>query len=94
MCAEVLLVAMVPFEPEVMPDIARTCAYFAAGQRDRMLATSNIERLAEILREAGAEVHLRRRHVGHDPTDEEVGEAEEWLSGFIEGDGRGRRNRW
>ncbi len=79
----VLFQAMVPFEPEVMPNLTGTSVYLAAGQRDRMIVPSRAERLAKILREAGAEVELRLRDTGHGLTKEEVGEAKEWLSGRI-----------
>ena len=59
--AAVLFQAMVPFEPELMPNLAGTSVYLAAGQRDRMIVQSQAERLAKILREAGAEVELRLR---------------------------------
>lgn len=81
--AAVLFRAMVPFEPEVVPNLAGTSVYIAAGQRDRMIVPGQAERLAEILREAGAEVELRLRDTGHGLTKEEVGEAKEWLSGRI-----------
>jgi phospholipase/carboxylesterase len=81
--AAVLFRAMVPFEPEVRPNLAGTSVYVAAGQRDRMIVPGKAERLAEILREAGAEVELRWRDAGHGLTKEEVGEAKEWLSGRI-----------
>ena len=41
---------------------------------------SRAERLAKILRGAGAEVELRLRDTDHILTKEEVGEAKEWLS--------------
>jgi phospholipase/carboxylesterase len=47
---------------------------------DRMIPPDNAQRLADILTEAGAEVDLRWRNVGHPLTYEEVGEAKEWLS--------------
>ena len=48
-----------------------------------MIVPSQAERLAKILREAGAQVELRLRDTGHGLTKEEVGEAKEWLSGRI-----------
>ena len=81
--AAILFRAMLPFEPEVMPNLAGTSVYLAAGQRDRMIVQSQAERLTKILREAGAEVELRLRDTGHGLTKEEVGEAKEWLSGRI-----------
>jgi phospholipase/carboxylesterase len=81
--AAVLFRAMVPFEPEVTPDLSGMPVLLAAGRMDRMILPENTERLAEILREAGAEVDLRWRDTGHALTYEEVGEAKEWLSDLL-----------
>ncbi|MBA2345457.1 MAG: alpha/beta hydrolase [Rubrobacter sp.] len=78
--AAVLFRAMVPFEPETTPDLAGMPVFIAAGRRDQMIRPDDTQRLAEILREAGAEVDLHWRNVGHGLTYEEVAEAKEWLS--------------
>ena len=52
--AAVLFRAMLPFKPEVMPNLTGTSVYLAAGQRDRLTGPNQAERLAKILREAGA----------------------------------------
>ena len=79
--AAVLFRAMVPFEPEVTPDLSGMPIFMAAGRMDRMIPQDNTQRLANILTEAGADVDLRWRNVGHPLTYEEVGEAKDWLSG-------------
>jgi phospholipase/carboxylesterase len=81
--AAVLFRAMVPFEQEVVPDLSGMPVFMAAGRMDRMIAPDNTQRLADILTEAGADVDLRWRDVGHPLTYEEVGEAEEWLAGIL-----------
>jgi phospholipase/carboxylesterase len=81
--AAVLFRAMVPFEPEETPDLSGTPVFLAAGRRDQMIPPQNTERLAEILREAGADVDLRWRDTGHPLTYEEVAEAKEWLAGVL-----------
>jgi phospholipase/carboxylesterase/glyoxalase family protein len=78
--AAVLFRAMVPFEPEAPPDLSGMPVFLAAGRGDRMIAPENTERLAEILREAGADLDLRWRDTGHALTYEEVAEAKDWLS--------------
>ena len=78
--AAVLFRAMVPFEPEVTPDLSRLPVFMAAGRQDRMIPQNNTQHLADILTEAGAEVDLRWRDVGHPLTYEEVAEAKEWLA--------------
>ncbi len=77
--AAVLLRSMVPFEPEVAPDLTRIPVFMAAGRMDQMITPDNTQRLAEILTESGAEVDLRWRDTGHGLTYEEVQEAKEWL---------------
>jgi phospholipase/carboxylesterase len=81
--AAVLFRAMVPFEPEVTPDLSGMPVFLAAGRMDRMILPENTERLAAILREAGANLDLRWRNTGHALTYEEVAEAKEWLSGVL-----------
>jgi len=80
--AAVLFRAMVPFEPEVTPDLSGMPVFMAAGRMDRMIPQDNTQRLADILTEAGADVDLRWRNVGHPLTYEEVGEAQQWLAGI------------
>ena len=81
--AAVLFRAMVPFEPEDPPDFSGMPVFLAAGRGDRMIPPEHTERLAEILREAGADLDLRWRDTGHALTYEEVAEAKDWLSGVL-----------
>ena len=81
--AAVLFRAMVPFEPEETPDLSGMPVFLSAGRRDRMIPPQNTERLAEILREAGADLDLRWRDTGHPLTYEEVAEARDWLAGVL-----------
>jgi len=81
--AAVLFRVMVPFEPEVTPDLAGMPIFMAAGRMDRMIPQDNTQRLAAILTEAGADVDLCWRNVGHPLTYEEVGEAKQWLAGIL-----------
>jgi phospholipase/carboxylesterase len=78
--AAVLFRAMVPFEPEVVPDLSGMPVFLAAGRMDRMVPPQNTERLAEILGEAGADLDLRWSNTGHALTYEEAAEAKEWHS--------------
>lgn len=80
----VLFRAMVPFEPETTPDLAGLPIFMAAGTGDQITPPDNTERLAGILREAGADVDLRWKDTGHALTYEEVAEASSWLSPVLE----------
>lgn len=77
----ILLRAMVPFEPEVPPDLSGTPVYLAAGRSDQMVPAENTERLAELLRGAGAEVTLDWQPGGHGIGRAEVEAARDWLAG-------------
>ena len=79
----VLLRAMVPFEPETMPDLSGTPVYLAAGRSDNLVPPENTERLAELLREAGAEVTLDWQPGGHSIGRTEVEAARAWLSKVV-----------
>jgi phospholipase/carboxylesterase len=81
--AAVLFRAMVPFEPEVTPDLSGMPVLIAAGRMDRMIPPDNTQRLADILLEAGADVDLRWRDTGHPLTYEDVAEAKAWLSDVL-----------
>ena len=81
--AAVLLRAMVPFDPEETPDLSGVPVFLAAGRRDAMIPPDNTERLAAILQEAGANLDLRWKNVGHPLTYEELEEAREWLSRIV-----------
>ena len=81
--AALLFRAMVPFEPEELPDLSGMPDFMASGRRDQMIPPENSERLAEILRQAGADVDIRWRDTGHALIYEEVAEARDWLTGVL-----------
>ena len=81
----VLLRAMVPFEPETPPDLSETPVYLAAGRSDQLVPPENTERLAELLREAGAEVTLEWQSGGHNIGRAEVEAAHDWLANVVAG---------
>jgi phospholipase/carboxylesterase len=79
----VLLRAMTPFELETLPDLSDTPVYLAAGRSDQMIPPESTERLADLLREAGAEVTLDWQPGGHGIGRAEVEAARDWLAGVI-----------
>ncbi|HSL00053.1 MAG TPA: alpha/beta hydrolase [Rubrobacteraceae bacterium] len=81
--AAVLFRAMVPFELEETPNLRGVPVFLAAGRMDGMIPPDNTERLAEVLTEAGADLDLRWRDIGHSLSYEEVVEAKEWLAGVL-----------
>lgn len=77
----VLLRAMIPLLPATPPDLTGRGAFLAAGQLDSMVPPENTERLATMLRDAGADVHLHWSRAGHELTKSDVGAAADWLEG-------------
>jgi predicted esterase len=74
---------MTPFELETLPDLSGTPVYLAAGRSDQMIPPESTERLAELLREAGAEVTLDWQPGGHGIGRAEVEAARDWLALII-----------
>ncbi len=81
----VLLRAMVPFEPEITPDLSEVPVYLAAGRSDQMVPPENTERLAGLLREARAEVTLDWQPGGHSIGRTEIEAARDWLADVAAG---------
>lgn len=77
--AAVLLHPMVPLVPETLPDLAGTPVFIGAGRQDPLVAVAETERLAALLRSAGAEVSVSWQPGGHAPTREEAAAAKSWL---------------
>lgn len=76
----ILLRAMVPFEPEKLPDLTGTLIFMASGARDPIIEPENSERLVTLLREAGADVTLEWLPTGHGLTRGEIETAARWLA--------------
>ncbi len=77
--ALLLLHPMVPLVPETLPDLAGTPVFVGAGRQDPLVAAAETERLAALLRSAGADVTLNWQPGGHALTREEVAAAKSWL---------------
>lgn len=75
----VLFHPMVPFVPEVMPDLAGTPVFIGAGRSDPMVPQSNTGQLVELLKGVGADVTTFWQPGGHDISLGEVRAAKEWL---------------
>ena len=76
----ILLRAMVPFEPDKTLDLSRIPVYLAAGRSDQMVPPENTERLAQVLREAGADVTLDWQPGGHGIEPDEIQAARNWFA--------------
>jgi predicted esterase/catechol 2,3-dioxygenase-like lactoylglutathione lyase family enzyme len=76
----VLLSPMVPYEPEAAPDLSGTSVFIGAGRNDPIAPAAHAERLATLLREAGADVTLHWQHAGHTVTKDELDAAQRWIA--------------
>jgi predicted esterase len=72
---------MVPLQPERLPDLSGTRIWIGGGRQDTLILPAETERLAELLREAGAEVTARFFDAGHGLTNTEFVIVQRWLSG-------------
>ena len=76
----VLLSPMVPFEPDAVPNLESTAIFIGAGRSDHMVPAAQTERLAELLRQAGADVTLHWEPGGHAITEGEIAAASRWIA--------------
>lgn len=78
--AAILFRALLPFEPETLPDLAGTRVWLAGGTEDQIITAAQTERLAETLRAAGAEVTAKFFEADHALTSGEFVLAQRWLA--------------
>jgi len=74
-----LLRTMVPLEPAALPSLSGTPVLMAQGAQDPIVPRSNAERLAALLRDAGAAVTLHWEPAGHGLTQSDVAVAQGWM---------------
>ena len=75
-----LLRAMVPLIPQTQPDLSGVRVFISAGEFDPIIPGPSAEKLAEMLRQAHAEVKLLWNPVGHQLTVEELDQARAWMA--------------
>jgi phospholipase/carboxylesterase len=76
----ILFRAMVPFEPDTPPVLPHTPVLLSNGRRDPIVPAAQTDRLAALLREAGADVTLVWQESGHELTQADVTAARTWLA--------------
>src|SRR5213592_1219231 len=75
----ILFRAMVPLVPENLPDLSSVRVWIGAGDQDPIVPASEAQRLAELLRSAGADVTIRFANASHALTEADVKTARHWL---------------
>jgi len=78
----VLFRAMVPIVPDPLPTIPRTPVLISNGRVDPLVPVAETERLAALLRSAGAEVTLEWHQAGHQLVPDDVAKARAWMQTF------------
>jgi predicted esterase len=79
----VLLSPMVPYEPEELPNLDGTSVFIGAGRSDPIAPAVQVERLASMLRDAGADVAVHWQNAGHTVTKDELDAAQRWIAQHI-----------
>jgi predicted esterase len=77
--AAMLFRTMVPFVPQVLPDLNNKHIFMSSGLYDPIVPKQDAERLVTLFKKAGAKVSLYWQNSGHELVMEEVGRAKEWL---------------
>ena len=75
----VLFRAMVPLTPSTQPALPDTRVLICSGKSDPIVPVENVERLATMLRDAGADVTLRWEDAEHQLVFAEIAAARNWL---------------
>ena len=75
----ILFRAMVPLEPDKLPELANVRVWIGAGNYDPIIPTPETQRLVHLLRTAGADVTVRFLSAGHALTPADVSLARDWL---------------
>ncbi|HET7187635.1 MAG TPA: alpha/beta hydrolase [Gemmatimonadaceae bacterium] len=75
----ILIRAMVPFEPERPTQLSGKRVLLSQGRADPLIPPAGAERLAELLREGGADVELAWQSGGHALSQGDVSVARRWL---------------
>jgi phospholipase/carboxylesterase/glyoxalase family protein len=78
--AAVLFRAMVPFQPDVRPDLDGVPIFLGAGQTDPIVPAEKTVELANIFQAAGAQVSVHWHPGGHELGTDDVAAARLWLS--------------
>jgi predicted esterase len=75
----ILFRAMVPLEPDVSAALTGTPVLLSNGRRDPIVPAAQVERLAALLHEAGANVTVAWQPAGHELTQSDITDARAWL---------------
>ncbi len=75
----VLIRPMVPFRPQIIPDLKDLPVLLAAARRDQIVPPQQTSELSGILTAAGARVTIHWHPGGHELGADDIAAAKEWL---------------
>jgi phospholipase/carboxylesterase len=75
----ILFRAMVPLVPDKLSDLSDKSVFMSSGLKDPIATKQEAERLASLLKQAGAEVVLQWQNSGHELTQHDIQAAKQWL---------------
>src|SRR5881392_274322 len=75
----ILFRAMVPLNPDTLPDLSSVGVWIGGGDNDPIVPASETKRLAELFRRAGADVTIHFATAGHGLTNDDLEAARHWL---------------
>lgn len=76
----ILFRAMVPLEPESLPDLSNKQILLSEGLHDPIVSKHEAERLFDIFKKSGSKITLKWQKSGHNLTEEDIITAKEWLT--------------
>lgn len=75
----ILFRAMVPFIPDVLPDLSKKFIILLEGMRDPIVSKQEAESLLKIFNKAHSNVTIKWQGSGHNLTQEDIDTAKRWL---------------
>ena len=75
----ILFRAMVPFIPDVLPDLSKKSIILLEGLRDPIVSKQEAESLLKIFNKAHSNVTIKWQGSGHNLTQEDIDSAKKWL---------------
>jgi predicted esterase len=75
----VLFRAMVPIVPDPLPELPGTPVFMSNGRTDSLIPAAEAERLATLLRQAGASLTIEWQPGGHQLTRRDIHQARQWM---------------
>ena len=76
----ILFRAMVPFIPDLPPNLSDKKVLLSAGMFDPIVSESQTQSLFDILKKSRTNVTLKWQQSGHNLTQSDISDAKEWLS--------------